>query len=476
MLFNSLVFLIFAACFFAVWPFARDRKNLRYGWIFLASMLFYGWWDWRFLSLILFSGLIDYYAGLAMVRFPGKKKLWLAFSLLGNLGTLAIFKYAKFAVANLNLLLGVIGLDNLSIHSTTVSSIILPVGISFYTFQSMSYTIDIFRGELKPTRNVLHFLAYLSMFPQLVAGPIIRARSLLPQLAQTPKATDQQLLGGLKLIAMGFVKKMVFADNFAPYVRQAIFADNPLDSSPFWWLMMIIFAYQIYCDFSGYSDIARGLAKWMGYEFPLNFDHPYIATGFNDFWSRWHISLSSWFRDYVYIPLGGSRTGKARAIGNLWATMLVSGLWHGASWTFVLWGAVHALYLTIERYTRWTEKLCRVPFVGKAIAQLLVFALVVVAWTLFVARDIDQAWCILHTMFDFTATDLPKSSKLIPSFIRILLGIIIARQVYFALEIDKKLPMPRKLSVFADAMMIVILLAAAVFLRGPASAFIYFDF
>ncbi len=471
MLFNSLVFVIFATCFFLLWPLCRRKTNLRYVFLVAASMLFYGWWDWRFLLLIAFSGLIDYGAGLGMIRWPDRRKALLILSLAANLGTLAVFKYLNFMTTNANWFMEFLGVET----AIPVRKIILPVGISFYTFQSMSYTIDIYRRRLMPTRNILHFFAYLAMFPQLVAGPIVRAADLLPQLKTPGNVTGGRCWEGLKLIALGYFKKVVLADHFAPIINHAFSGTVPLDSSLYWWLIMILFAYQIYCDFSGYSDIACGLAKWMGYEFPRNFNHPYIATGFGDFWRRWHISLSTWFRDYVYIPLGGNRNGGVRMFVNLWITMLLSGLWHGAAWTFVIWGGVHAFYLTAEHLTKWNRRLMKRPG-GQYVCILVVFALVTISWVFFRAESLSQAWAVLGKMFSVWKYDIPKGSKLIPTPIRILLGVIILRQIYFALQLDRKALPGRTLWRWVEPVAIAMILVGAIFLRGPGSAFLYFQF
>jgi alginate O-acetyltransferase complex protein AlgI len=471
MLFNSFVFLVFAACFFTLWPVCRRRANLRYAFLVAASMLFYGWWDWRFLLLIVFSGLIDYGAGLGMARWPDRKRWLLILSLVANLGTLAVFKYLDFMTTNVNWLFGFMGID----MQVPLRKLILPVGISFYTFQSMSYTIDIYRGRLTPTRNILHFFAYLAMFPQLVAGPIVRAADLLPQLETPGRASGVQSWEGLKLIAMGYFKKVVLADHFAPIINHAFSSTVPLDSSWYWWLIMILFAYQIYCDFSGYSDIACGLAKWMGYEFPRNFNHPYVSASFGEFWRRWHISLSTWFRDYVYIPLGGNRRGKGRMFAYLWITMLLSGLWHGAAWTFVIWGAIHAFYLTIEHMTGWHKRLAARPG-GKFLGIAIVFALVTISWVFFRAESLDQAWAVLGKMMCVWKYDIPKSSKLIPTSIRLLLGAIMLRQMWFVLGLDRKRLPGAAAWRWVEPVAIAGLLVAAIFLRGPGSAFIYFQF
>jgi D-alanyl-lipoteichoic acid acyltransferase DltB (MBOAT superfamily) len=475
MLFNSLAFLIFFAAFIGLWPLMKRRRMLRWAYLVAASFFFYGWWDWRFLFLLIGSGLIDYFAALGMVRFPRRKRLLLIASILGNVGSLAVFKYLDFGIANANGLLGLFGVAG----RVPVARLILPVGISFYTFQSMSYTIDVFRGRLAPTRHVLHFFAYLSMFPQLVAGPIVRAADLLPQLEQVPTTTEADRWEGLRRVACGYFKKVVIADNLAVVVNLAFGADTVVNSSLYWWMITTMFAFQIYCDFSGYSDIARGLARWMGYRFPVNFNRPYIAASFRDFWGRWHVSLSSWFRDYVYIPLGGSRRGAAWGHAALWITMLASGLWHGAAWTFVVWGAVHAFYLSVERLTRWPQRLCRLRG-GRHVATALVFGMVLVSWVFFRATSLGQAVAILKVMFSLTALNAAAVTKVVGGgYLRaglVLVGLMMLRQLYFHLHLDKvRWPVPR-LRRALGPVAVAAMLVAVCYLRGPGAAFIYFQF
>ncbi len=270
MLFNSYIFLIFAGVFFAGWQLARHHARLRCAYLTLASFVFYGWWDWRFLFLIVASGLVDFFAGLALERFPRRKVALLVVSVVGNLAVLATFKYSGFITQNVDALLASLGCDWRITPHLPEFVLLLPIGISFYTFQSMSYTIDVFRGRLTPTRDPVHFLAYLSLFPQLVAGPIVRAADLLPQLKAAPQPTPAMQWSGLKLIVHGYFKKVVIADNLAPAVNEAFAVHGHESSGLYWWLIVTMFAYQIYCDFSGYSDIARGLARWMGYSFQVN--------------------------------------------------------------------------------------------------------------------------------------------------------------------------------------------------------------
>lgn len=345
MLFNSFDFIIFAALFFVFYPLLKRLRNLRFLYIICASFIFYGWWDWRYLFLIVTSGLIDFVAGYAIFKYKRWRKFFLALSLLGNLGILFTFKYLIWFVSNIEFLFFELFDYEVSLTTGFPSFIkVLPIGISFYTFQSLSYTIDVYRGRLKPTKNPLLFFCYLAMFPQLVAGPIIRARDIISQLNKPGSVGADDVYAGLRRIARGFFKKMVIADTIAPFVESA-FAQNAGDHGClFWWIAVTAFAVQIYCDFSGYSDIAIGLAKWMGLDFKINFDHPYISSSLREFWSRWHISLSTWFRDYLYVPLGGSRVSSFRAQANMWITMVISGVWHGAAGNFVAWGVVHAFF------------------------------------------------------------------------------------------------------------------------------------
>jgi alginate O-acetyltransferase complex protein AlgI len=473
MQFNSLVFVIFGIIFFCGWPILRRRKNVRWIYLVTASFIFYGWWDWRFLFLIMFSGLIDYFAGLAMERFPGRKRTWLIMSLLGNVGSLGVFKYLDFGVSNINGLLSLFGIE----MQLPAANLILPIGISFYTFQSMSYTIDIYRGELKPTHNVLHFFAYLALFPQLVAGPIVRARDLLPQLESAEPAGEQKRWEGLNLIAFGFFKKIVVADTLARSVDPAFHGNSLEVSCAYWWVIMIMFGFQIYCDFSGYSDIARGLGKWMGYEFPVNFRNPYLASSFREFWQRWHISLSTWFRDYVYIGLGGSRKGVGWAHINMWITMLISGLWHGAAWHFIIWAVMHSFYLSAERITRWPERLGKVRG-GRHLVTLSVFLLTTLAWVFFRAQSFGQAIGIFKLLFNPTVWNGYMVHELVDNNAINALLVIIASQLFFYFDMDKAkwAVSTTKTKAAIDTVFIAVVIVAAIFNRAPSNTFIYFQF
>jgi D-alanyl-lipoteichoic acid acyltransferase DltB (MBOAT superfamily) len=344
MLFNTIQFALFFVVVYGLYLVLPHRSQNRL--LLVASYVFYGTWDWRFLSLIALSTVIDYGCGLGIhhSRQQSRRRLFLTISMVANLGILGFFKYYNFFAESLAALLGSIGL-----HTSLGSlSIILPVGISFYTFQTMSYTIDIYRGKLEPCRNFWDFALFVAFFPQLVAGPVERASRLIPQVTMPRRVTRDQVAEGIFLTVWGLFKKVVVADNLCRTVDRLFASSDPGSAGVI--VAVVFFAFQIYCDFSGYSDIARGISKLMGFELMLNFNLPYVARSPQDFWRRWHISLSTWLRDYLYISLGGNRKGAGRTYVNLFLTMALGGLWHGAGWTFVLWGVYHGSLLMTHRY------------------------------------------------------------------------------------------------------------------------------
>ncbi|MCB9353263.1 MAG: MBOAT family protein [Lewinellaceae bacterium] len=417
MVFNSIPFLVFIAAFFPVYFFTRGRARL---WVcLLASYFFYGWWDWRFLALIGFSTVLDWWFGMwiAYLDMPEAKraeqthfavrllerfiipaaqakasrKTALIASMALNLGVLGFFKYFNFFVESFATLVTAVGLH----PSLTTLHIILPVGISFYTFQSMSYTIDVYRRQIPWEPSLLKFAAYIALFPQLVAGPIVRAADLLPQMDGDKKFSWSRLHSGLGRILWGFFKKVAVADSLAPFVDQ-VFAAPETFGSMHLLIGVVFYSFQIYCDFSGYSDIAIGLARIMGFDFPENFRTPYFSRSFSEFWTRWHISLSSWLRDYLYIPLGGNRHGLFMTYRNNMLTMLLGGLWHGANWAFVFWGFLHGLFLIAQRLLspvwRHFQRLIRLPaFAGDALAMAAVYLLTLIAWVFFRSGSIGLA-------------------------------------------------------------------------------------
>lgn len=474
MLFNSLAFLLFFILFFSVWFFVKKQDKYRWICIVVFSFIFYGWWDWRFLLLILFSGGVDYFMGLAMERLPAQKRWWLGISLVANIGSLAIFKYSGFIANSIEYWAACLGFSIDLYGKLPAFSLVVPVGISFYTFQSMSYTLDIYRNQLRPSKNIWHFFAYLSMFPQLVAGPIVRAKDLLQQLKKDQKVSVVQVWFGLRLMVYGFFQKVVLADNLAPLVNQAFWGVNTQPSVFFWWMVMLAFSFQIYFDFAGYSSIARGLAKLMGYQFKANFNHPYHALSLREFWARWHISLSKWFRDYLYIPLGGGRTKAWKAHRNMWITMLISGLWHGPALNFIIWGAIHAICLSLERLSKWPHYLHQF-WLGRCLAWGIVFVQVLVAWVFFRATDFNQAMTIVMNLF---SVNLEGTNLIIEQYFNAIIFLTLGIGVEVWYYVKRQYPSIRRATnnVAYDSLSMAILIGLCIYFRGPASEFIYFQF
>lgn len=412
MLFNSLEFAVFLPVIFLLYWFVFNKNLVHQNLLVLcASYLFYGWWDWRFLSLIIFSTLIDYTIALRLKKEPNKKnrKMLLWTSLAINLGFLGFFKYYNFFLDSF--------VDAFSFFGNSISTnslnIILPVGISFYTFQTLSYTIDVYRNKLEPEKNFVAFAAFVSFFPQLVAGPIERATNLLPQFPKARKFDYTKAVDGMRQILWGFFKKIVIADNCAE-IANLIFNDSESYPGSALVLGALFFTFQIYGDFSGYSDIAIGTSRLFGFELKRNFAFPYFSRDIAEFWRRWHISLSTWFRDYLYIPLGGSRGGTAMKVRNTFIIFLVSGFWHGANWTFIAWGALNALYfLPLLLFNANRNHLDTVaqgkllPSSGELFRILKTFVLTVFAWIFFRAENISHAVQYIAGIFTPSILDLP---------------------------------------------------------------------
>ncbi|WP_405202555.1 MBOAT family O-acyltransferase [Dokdonia sp. LLG6352-1] len=411
MLFNSFEYLFFLPLVFMIyWFLLKNTVKGQNIFVLLVSYLFYGWWDWRFLALIAFSTLVDYFVGLKMSgeHSQTRKKGLLIVSLTINLGLLGFFKYYNFFVDSWISAFDTLGV---SMHKSTLD-IILPVGISFYTFQTLSYTIDIYRGKLRPTSSLINFAAYVSFFPQLVAGPIERATNLLPQFAKKRVFNEKKAISGVNLIIWGLFQKVVIADSCAPYVN-AIFGGYQEVNSLSLALGAVYFAFQIYGDFAGYSNIAIGSARLLGFDLMRNFNYPYFSRDMAEFWRRWHISLSTWFRDYVYIPLGGSRGTKANQLRNVLIIFLVSGLWHGANWTFVFWGALHALFFIPILLSKSNRKnLDQVahntilPNFKEILQMLCTFILACIAWVFFRADGVKIAGRYLYRLFTDLTFDI----------------------------------------------------------------------
>lgn len=416
MLFNSVQFAIFLPIVFLLYWIVFDRfiskskHQLRLQNIFIvvASYVFYGWWDWRFLMLIAFTSFCSWGSGLFIGRAQTKKraKTWMWLNIILNLGILALFKYYDFFVAEFAQLF------HLSTEGLLLR-VILPVGISFYTFQALSYSIDIYRGKIEPTKDIVAFFAFISFFPQLVAGPIERATNLLPQFLKKREFDYDKAVDGMRLILWGLFKKIVVADNCGVYVDQ-VYSYYANQSGSTLLLAAIFFSIQIYCDFSGYSDIAIGTAKLFGIRLMRNFNLPHFSRDIAEFWRRWHISLTTWFRDYVYIPLGGSQVSKAKVVRNTFIIFLLSGFWHGANWTYIAWGAYHAvLFLPLillgknRKYLNQVAEGRVLPTWKETGQMLLTFLLVTIGLIIFRSESIGQAWAFVCGIADKSLFSIP---------------------------------------------------------------------
>ena len=472
MLFNSLAFIIFL-CVVLILIWLMRKMEYQYAILLLASYYFY-YFTSGFLFILLFiSSLLDFYTGRKVYEAKDKKikRKFLILSLIGNLGTLAFFKYTNFAIDSVNDLLILFGFNS----QLPVLNIILPIGISFFTFQTMSYTLDIYFEKLKPVDSFLRFMLYVAFFPQLVAGPILRAADFLPQLGKNIIFSYTNLKFGLTLVGWGIVKKVVFADNIAPLVN--LIFDNPIGLNSFLIILGAIgFGIQIYCDFSGYSDIAIGVAKMFGFELPLNFNKPYFSKNPAEFWKRWHISLSTWLKDYLYIPLGGNRKGERRTNFNLMATMILGGLWHGASWNFVIWGAYQGILLVLHKLFSRIKSINRI-FIFKDIGALIITQyFVFLGWLIFRIRDVsDLGYSIKKFIFiDFSLNGLSilEANKL--SLIFILIFLYAHYISYKNKDIIERIKSLELKYWFVYVVIVVLLLL--LFAPSKTSEFIYFQF
>lgn len=418
MLFNSFEFLIFLPIvFLAYWLLSKKALKMQNGLILIASYYFYGWWSWKFMGLLALCTFLDYIYGFAVAN-PNKSKakifLWL--SIINNLGILAVFKYYNFFAKEFSHLISLFGLS----VNPIILEIGLPVGISFYTFHGMSYIFDIYRGEQKPVKSFIDYAVFVSFFPLLVAGPIERAGHLLPQIQKLRKFNYRQATEGCRLILWGLFKKVVIADSLSPIVDTLFANYNNYDAYSLI-IGAIAFSFQIYGDFSGYSDIALGTAKLFGFELLSNFKFPYFSRNIAEFWRRWHISLSSWFKDYLYIPLGGSKNGKIKAIRNTFIIFVVSGFWHGASWNFIIWGALHACaflpFLIMNENRKYLNTIVAVerhyPNLKELFQMLLTFGFVTLTWIFFRANDLTNAIGYLNKIISGTLSE-PEQFLMIP--------------------------------------------------------------
>ena len=483
MLFNSIDFAVFLPIVFLLyWFVVQKNLKLQNALIVTASYVFYGWWDWRFLSLIIFSTVVDYFVGqkLRTESQQSKRKVLLWTSIILNLGFLGFFKYYNFFLENF---IDAFSLFGMQINANSLN-IILPVGISFYTFQTLSYTIDVYRKKLEPTKDFMAFSAFVCFFPQLVAGPIERATNLLPQFYKKRIFEYYKAVDGMRQILWGLFKKIVIADNCAELANQIFNNSADMNGSTLV-LGALFFTFQIYGDFSGYSDIAIGTSRLFGFDLKQNFATPYFSRDIAEFWRRWHISLSTWFRDYLYIPLGGSRGGTWIKVRNTFAIFLVSGFWHGANWTFIIWGALNATYFLPLLLTNNNRKNLGVVAKGKLLpsfrelfSMLITFALTVFAWIFFRAKNLEHALTYIYDIFSFSIFSVPDfngRSKAITTLVLIMIFTLLewqGREGKYAIENFGK----SRSRLLSWSLYSLILFFIGMFMNSVESPFIYFQF
>ncbi|HEX8607958.1 MAG TPA: MBOAT family O-acyltransferase [Pedobacter sp.] len=492
MVFNSLTFVVFFVIMLVLHNLPLSWKVKKTN-LLLASYLFYAAWNPPFILLLWMSTVIDFFVGKAlyMQQNPYKKKLLLVVSLIGNLGMLCFFKYGAFLLENFVLLTNAIGID----FHPAKPNIILPAGISFYTFTTLCYTIDMYKQRSEPVKSLLDFSLFVTFFPHLVAGPIVRPEQLVPQFETPRKANQTQLLQGLFLLSLGLFMKVVLADGMLASPADTVFsAQAPLATLDAW-MGVLAFSGQIFFDFAGYSTCAIAVAMCLGFVLPENFKYPYAAIGFSDFWKRWHITLSAWLRDYLYIPLGGNRKGKFRTYINLMITMLLGGLWHGANWTFVVWGGLHGLFLAVEKVIQDNYKaptlhlvkgrpvvmqglssgsLLQTVFTSKLFLALLTFFLVNVTWVFFRSPDFTTAWRLLTSMF----TEVKGGAFVLGTLTMIKVTVIISLMLvcHWVMRNTKVLPVARMTSWWVVGLVWAVMVILLILSQESTNSFIYFQF
>jgi alginate O-acetyltransferase complex protein AlgI len=469
--FNSLAF----AAFFAIvlvlhhLPFSWKVRKVN---LLIASYLFYTAWNPPFVALLWISTVVDWLAAQQLVRSvnPWRRRAWMLLSVVANLGMLGFFKYGQFALQNFTTLVSTLGIH----YHAPQMDIVLPVGISFYTFATMSYTLDVYLHRATPAQNFLDYALFVTFFPHLVAGPIMRPTELVPQFAEPRRAAPDQLRFGLALMTLGLFQKVVLADGFLSGPAELVYDGDKVPGMLDAWAATLSFSGQIFCDFAGYSTTAIGAAMCLGFAMPDNFRFPYAAIGFSDFWRRWHITLSSWLRDYLYIPLGGNRHGQVRTYISLMATMLLGGLWHGANWTFVAWGGLHGLYLAAERALRALFSGYRPGPVALAGLGLLTYALVNVTWVFFRAKTFAKGLLILGGMFGMNAKAVPILALIQLIAIAVIVSGIVATHWRMRTQTLEALVARTPASVLT--LVWTAMAFAIVIEQGTGNAFIYFQF
>ena len=471
MLFNSLSFVVFLILVLALYYSKLFNWTNKKRMLLLASYVFYGLWNPPLVILLWISTIVDWTAGNKLVTEQNqkKRKFWLLLSMFVNLGFLAFFKYGNFLLENFTLGMQALGID----YEAQPMDIILPMGISFYTFQTMSYTIDMYYKKIKPARTFLDFALYVTFFPQLVAGPIVRAKDLITQFYEEKKATTQQFIWGTFLLTIGLFQKVVLADTLLADVSDNVFGSKDILHSLDAWTGTLAFSGQIFFDFAGYSTCAIGIALMLGIILPDNFRYPYAAIGFSDLWRRWHISLSTWLRDYLYIPLGGNRNGITRMYVALMLTMLLGGLWHGAAWTFVIWGALHGIYLVAERLLKHKIHIKINAWNGIFLA-LLTYTLVNFTWVFFRAREFSTAKNMISSMLFMN----PEGEKILHGFdifkVLILIGILFL--CHWIMRNTSMKEVSQKISPMVLGAVWAIMIFLIAIAQGSGEQFIYFQF
>ncbi len=483
MVFNSYTFVAFFLLILILHrlPFSWQVKKIN---LLLASYIFYAAWNPPFILLLWLSTVVDFYVGRALNNQEkvAKKRLLLVLSLMGNIGMLCFFKYGGFLLENFVSLVNLFGVD----FHPAKPNIILPAGISFYTFTTLCYTIDMYYKKSEPVKSMLDFSLFVTFFPHLVAGPIVRPPQLVPQFEKPRKATSQQLLNGLYLLSLGLFMKVVLADGSLAPTADAVFGFAGVLPSMDTWAGVLAFSGQIFFDFAGYSTCAIGVAMCLGFTLPENFRYPYAAIGFSDFWRRWHMTLSAWLRDYLYIPLGGNRKGTLRTYTNLMITMLLGGLWHGANWTFVVWGGLHGFYLWVEKFIRdrfiKTTDTPEIATAGissgsvsmKFFYALFTFFLINVTWVFFRATTFDQAWQMLGSMFGILKTGEPLLTTLSLLKVSVIITIMVA--IHWFMRSTSVLQVTHKMPWWIVSIAWAAMLVALSLSQESSSSFIYFQF
>jgi alginate O-acetyltransferase complex protein AlgI len=471
MVFNSLTFVVFFAFVLVLHslPLSWTTKKIN---LLIASYVFYAAWNPPFVILLWVSTVVDWYAaqGLVKAERPAARRAWMLLSVVANLGMLGYFKYGEFLLENFSAAMHTLGVA----YVPAAHDIVLPVGISFYTFATMSYTLDVYLRRAQPARNLLDYALFVTFFPHLVAGPIMRPTELVPQFAEPRRASSRQLGFGLALMTLGLFQKIVLADAFLAPAAETVYDGDRIPGALDAWIATLAFSGQIFCDFAGYSTTAIGAAMCLGFAMPDNFRFPYAAIGFSDFWRRWHITLSAWLRDYLYIPLGGNRHGQARTYIALMTTMLLGGLWHGASWTFVVWGGLHGAYLAAERGLRSRFAGWRPGVPALVALGLLTYALINVTWVFFRAETFGKAWLVLGGMFGLNEAPAPIMSSAYLISVTAIVGTIVTTHWLMrdrTLESVVARTPAAVLSLVWAAMAFAIVAA-----QGEGNAFIYFQF